>query len=71
MVLSPDLPLLHLVIYGLWMMAIQLAWFSSVVLLLSRPKINEKFQRLGHWIDRILGGAMIFIGLKILTSKIN
>jgi threonine/homoserine/homoserine lactone efflux protein len=70
-VLSPDLPFLHLVIYGLWMMAIQLAWFSSVVLLLSRPKINEKFQRLGHWIDRILGGAMIFIGLKILTSKIN
>ncbi len=70
-VLSPDLPLLHLVIYGLWMMVIQLAWFSSVVVLLSRPTINEKFQRLGHWIDRILGGAMIFIGLKILTSKIN
>jgi threonine efflux protein len=70
-VLSPDLPLLHLVIYGLWMMAIQLAWFSSVVVLLSQPIINEKFQRLGHWIDRILGGAMILIGLKILTSKIN
>jgi len=70
-VLSPDLPLLHLVIYGFWMMVIQLAWFSSVVVLLSRPKINERFQRLGHWIDRILGGAMIFIGLKILTSKIN
>jgi threonine efflux protein len=70
-VLSPDLPLLHLVIYGLWMMAIQLAWFSSVVVLLSQPMINEKFQRLGHWIDRILGGAMILIGLKILTSKIN
>jgi RhtB (resistance to homoserine/threonine) family protein len=70
-VLSPELPLLHLVIYGLWMMVIQLAWFSSVVFLLSRPKINEKFQRLGHWIDRILGGAMILIGLKILTSKIN
>jgi threonine/homoserine/homoserine lactone efflux protein len=53
------------------MMAIQLAWFSSVVMLLSQPKINEKFQRLGHWIDRILGGTMILIGLKILTSKIN
>jgi RhtB (resistance to homoserine/threonine) family protein len=70
-VLSPDLPLFHLVIYGLWMMTIQLAWFSSVVVLLSRPKINEKFQHLGHWIDRILGGAMILIGIKILTSKIN
>ena len=70
-VLSPDLPLFHLVVYGLWMMAIQLAWFSSVVILLSQPKINKKFQHLGHWIDRILGGAMILIGLKILTSKIN
>lgn len=70
-VLSPDLPLAHLVVYGLWMMIIQLAWFSSVVILLSRPKINKKFQRLGHWIDRILGGAMILIGLKILTSKVN
>ena len=53
------------------MMVIQLAWFSSVVVLLSRPKINEKFQRIGHWIDRFIGGAMILIGLKILTSKIN
>jgi RhtB (resistance to homoserine/threonine) family protein len=70
-VLSPDLPLLHLIIYGLWMMAIQLAWFSSVVLLLSRPKINDKFQCLGHWIDRILGGAMILIGLKVLTSRLD
>jgi|TARA_B110000438_G_scaffold286393_1_gene317577 RhtB (resistance to homoserine/threonine) family protein len=70
-VLSPDLPLLHLVIYGVWMMILQLLWFSAVVVLLSRPSVNEKFQRLGHWIDRVLGGAMILIGLKVLTSKIN
>lgn len=70
-VLSPDLPLLHLVIYGVWMMTLQLLWFSTVVVLLSRPSVNEKFQRLGHWIDRVLGGAMILIGLKVLTSKIN
>lgn len=70
-VLSPNLPLLHLVIYGAWMMFLQLLWFSTVIVLLSRPSVNEKFQRLGHWIDRILGGAMILIGLKVLTSKIN
>ncbi len=71
LVLSPELPFLHLVIYGIWMMVLQLLWFSAVVLLLSRPSINEKFQRLGHWIDRILGSAMILMGLKVLTSKIN
>jgi len=70
-VLSPDLPALHLVIYGLWMMMLQLLWFSAVVVLLSRPNVNAKFQRFGHWIDRMLGGAMILIGLKVLTSKIN
>ncbi len=70
-VLSPNLPLSHLVIYGLWMMIIQLTWFSTVVLLLSRPSINEKFKRLGHWVDRILGGAMIIIGIKIITTRVN
>ncbi len=70
-VLSPSLPTLHLVIYGVWMMVLQLLWFSTVVVLLSRPSVNRKFQRLGHWIDRVLGGAMILMGLKVLSSKIN
>jgi RhtB (resistance to homoserine/threonine) family protein len=71
LVLSPDLPLTHLIIYGLWMMIIQLTWFSTVVLLLSRPSINERFKRLGHWIDRILGGDMIIMGVKIITTRVN
>ncbi len=70
-VLSPNLPTLHLIIYGVWMMILQLLWFSTVVVLLSRPSVNRKFQRLGHWIDRVLGGAMILMGLKVLSSKIN
>ncbi|WDE11716.1 LysE family transporter [Thalassomonas haliotis] len=71
LVLSPDMPLYQIAVYGVWMMVIQLGWFSSVVLLLSRPKVNAGFQRFGHWIDRVLGGAMIALGLKLLTSKIN
>jgi threonine efflux protein len=70
-VISPEVPLLHLIIYGLWMMLIQLAWFSTVVFILSRPRINKKFQKLGHWLDRIMGGAMCLVGLKVLTSKLN
>jgi RhtB (resistance to homoserine/threonine) family protein len=70
-VLSPALPTAHLIIYGVWMMVLQLLWFSVVVLLLSRKSINDRFQRLGHWINRILGGAMILMGLKVLTTKIN
>ncbi|RVU86300.1 LysE family translocator [Leucothrix sargassi] len=68
-VLSPDMPLYQIAIYGVWMMLIQLAWFSAVVGLLSRPALNSKFQACGHWINRILGGAMIALGIKVLATR--
>lgn len=70
-VLSPDMPLYQLAIYGAWMMVLQFLWFATVVLLLSRPTMNAQFQKISHWIDRVLGGAMIMLGLKLITSKLN
>ena len=70
-VLSQDTPAQHLLIYGLWMMALQLAWFSLLTLLLSRPSVTQKFQRLGSWIDRIAGGAMLLLGIKVLVTRAN
>lgn len=71
LVLSPDMPLYQIAIYGVWMMVIQLAWFSTVVGLLSRPAINQKFKAAGHWVDRVLGGAMIALAVKVLVSGIG
>ncbi|MFD2166798.1 LysE family translocator [Thalassotalea euphylliae] len=71
MVLSPDMPVYQLFVYGIWMMVLQFLWFSTVVFLLSSPKLNAKFERMGHWIDRVLGGAMVLMGLKVLTTKMN
>ena len=71
LVLAPDMPLYQIGIFGLWIMFIQLCWFSFVVFILSIPSVNLRFQRAGHWIDRLLGGAMILLGLKVLMSKVN
>ncbi len=71
LVLSPDMPILHIALYGLWMMLIQLSWFSLVVTLLCQPTINKKFKRMGHLIDRVLGGAMIALGLKVIVTRSN
>lgn len=71
LVLSPDLPVFHLMVYGIWLMVLQLLWFSAVVIMLSHPHINQKFLRFGHWIDRTLGGVMIIMGIKVITTKIN
>lgn len=70
-VLSQDTPAQHLLIYGLWMMVLQLAWFSLLTVLLSRSSVTQKFQRLGHWIDRIAGGAMLLLGIKVLATRAN
>ncbi|MBU1568481.1 MAG: LysE family transporter [Proteobacteria bacterium] len=69
LVLSPEMPLFQLVIFSIWIMFIQLVWFSFVVLVLSIPSINSQFQRAGHWIDRFLGGAMVLLGIKVLLGK--
>lgn len=69
LVLSPGIPLWQLAIYGIWMMVLQMAWFSTVVMLLSIPAIHKRFQRFEHWIDRVLGSAMIVLGLNLILRS--
>ncbi len=69
LVLSPDIPLWQLAIYGVWMMVLQMAWFSTVVMLLSIPVILRRFRRFEHWIDRVLGSAMIVLGLNLILRS--
>ena len=68
-VLSPEMPLYQLAIYGAWMMVLQYGWFALISCFLAKPAVSEKFQRMGHWLDRVLGGAMVLLGLKVLTSR--
>lgn len=67
-VLSPDIPLHFLAIYGVWIMLLQFMWFSLVALLLSSPPVSKRFNKCGHYVDRVFGGAMIALGLKVITS---
>ena len=69
LVLSPDMPLWQLAIYGAWMMVLQMAWFSTVVMLLSIATIHRRFRRVEHWIDRVLGSAMIVLGLNLILRS--
>lgn len=71
LVLSPSMPLYQIVLYGVWMMLVQFAWFSSVALLLSKPAVKARFQRIGHWVDRLMGGVMLVFGIKLLASRVQ
>lgn len=67
-VLSPDMPLWQLGVYGLWMMLLLFAWFAAVAFLLSVPRVNRRFRQAGHWLDRVLGAVMAALGVKVLSS---
>lgn len=68
-VLSPELPFYQLLAYGIWMMVMQMLWFSFITFVLSNPKVRAGFQRAGHWVDRVLGAAMMLLGIKVLLSR--
>ena len=63
------MPLWQLAVYGVWMMVMLFGWFAVVTYLLSVPAVNRKFQKAGHWIDRVLGGAMILLGIKVIAGR--
>lgn len=65
-VLSPQMPWYQLAIYGLWMMLLQWLWFAFVTTILSLPKLNQAFQAISHWIDRIFGATLIVLGIRVL-----
>lgn len=52
------------------MMITVFLWFSIIAWCLSRKPIRRQFLKLGHWFDRLTGGALILLGIKVaLTSR--
>ncbi|ROV56871.1 LysE family translocator [Neisseria chenwenguii] len=56
-VLSPSTPVWQMAAYGAWM-----------TLMLSIPEVNRRFQKAGHWIDRVCGGALALLGVKVMSG---
>lgn len=68
-VLSPTTPLWQMAAYGGWMTLMLLVWFGLVALMLSVPAVNHRFQCFGHWIDRVCGGALALLGIKVMSGS--
>lgn len=68
-VLSPTTPLWQMAAYGAWMTLMPFVWFGLVALMLSVPAVNRRFQRFGHWIDRVCGGALALLGIKVMSGS--
>jgi RhtB (resistance to homoserine/threonine) family protein len=67
-VLSPDLPVPTLIVYGVWIMLLQWLWFSLVALVFAHRHVRDRLLRVRHWIDRAFGVAMVALGIRVLAT---
>ena len=68
-VLSPDIPLPYLAVYGAWIMLLQMFWFTTLTCFFTNTVIRGQIIKLGHWIDRAFGATMLALGLQVLYSS--
>lgn len=68
-VIVPETPLTVQFGYGVYMSCATAIWFSGISLLFGHCRVRSLFERIGHWFERVMGGALLLLGLKLaLTS---
>ncbi|HFB66443.1 MAG TPA: LysE family translocator [Aeromonadales bacterium] len=70
-VISPNTPVIIQVGYGIYMAIVTALWFVLVALLFGHKRVRIKFEKMGHWFDRVMGVALIALGIKIATTSLD
>jgi threonine/homoserine/homoserine lactone efflux protein len=68
-VISPDTPLAVQAFYGIYMAFATALWFSGISLLFGSSRVRMLFGRVGHWFERLMGGALLLLGLKLVVTS--
>ena len=57
------------ILYGLEMSIMTFVWFSIVAIIFSHDKIRSNIHSVQKYVQRVLGGVLILLGLKIALTK--
>lgn len=68
-ILNPNIPHWTSAIYGATCIAMTAIWFSIVATILTTPAVRNRFIRCSKWIDRVCGGVLIALGLRLALTK--
>jgi len=64
-IIDPNTPFVIMLIYGIIIFIETLAWFGFVAFCLSGKNTREKFNAAGHWIERVTGGILMALGVRL------
>ncbi len=68
--IEPDAALSVLVLYGFTSVIVEILWFSLLALILTIPSVGRSFKALQHGVERVCGGLLVALGIKLALSKI-
>ena len=60
-----------LIMFGLTAVAIEMGWFATLSTILTTPQVKARFTSFAHWIDRVCGGLLMALGIRLALSKIH
>lgn len=69
-VISLQTPMSIQLLYGLTVVVVGGGWWVFVVMIMTNTYIRSKFLRFSRWIDRITGGLLVALGVRLAISQI-
>lgn len=70
-VISPGTPVAVQAGYGLYMAVATGLWFAAVAVFFTLPRVRRVFDRVGHWLDRLMGGVLLLLAGQLLLSTVS
>nr|WP_298139139.1 LysE family transporter [uncultured Pseudomonas sp.] len=70
-VIDPHTPLPVQAGYGVYLAVATGLWFCLVARLFSQQRVRASFARMGHWFDRLMGGVLVALGVKLAFSELH
>ena len=67
-IIRPDTPQLVQAGYGLYMSIATGIWFCGLSLVLTQQRVRRGFARFGHWAERLMGAALIGLGIRLALA---
>jgi len=64
-IVSASTPLSIQVLYGTWMCFVSAIWFILVSLIFSSESMRQRFLRIGHWFERLMGLLLIAFSVRL------
>lgn len=67
--ITPGMSMPVIFLYGFTAIFIEITWFSIVTFVLTDSRVKRRFLSFSHWIERICGGLLIALGIRLAISK--